>query len=260
LSKKKANIIFLQETYSTKEVEHYWNQQWSGGNILFSHGTNHSKGVAVLFKKNCDYEIKHCKIDQSGRAICLELGIQGHDIIIINVYYPCASKPKDQEALWDKVRNMISEIDNYDEKYIIMGGDFNFLMNLGLDRDGGNPSHNESVKRKINTFLNDFDLIDIWRIRNPYLRQFTWRQKNPLVQSRLDFWLISNNLQDIIKDTGINPAIGTDHSLITVKVQRTGSLIVPCVMMLIFPLYSIILLQNGLMIITQLGMIESGGS
>lgn len=43
--------------------------------------------------------------------------------------------------------------------------------------------------------------------------------KKPLVQSRLDFWLIPNKLQDVIKDTGIKPAISTDHSLIYLNMQ-----------------------------------------
>ena len=34
--------------------------------LFFSHGTNHSKGVAILFKGNVDYEVKQCNIDKNG--------------------------------------------------------------------------------------------------------------------------------------------------------------------------------------------------
>ena len=37
-----------------------------------------------------------------------------------------------------------------------------------------------------------YDLIDIWRVRNPDRKLFSWKQKNPLVQRRLDSWLISD--------------------------------------------------------------------
>ena len=50
--------------------------------------------------------------------------------------------------------------------------------------------------------------------RNPHLRQYTWRQKIPLIQSRLDLWLVRNSLQDGVTNTGIFPAIGTDHLLV----------------------------------------------
>ena len=37
LSKEKSNIIFLQETYSTPEVENIWKSLWRG-DIFFSQG------------------------------------------------------------------------------------------------------------------------------------------------------------------------------------------------------------------------------
>ena len=36
LSRKKADIILLQETYSTKEVEQFWPQKWKGNMVFFS--------------------------------------------------------------------------------------------------------------------------------------------------------------------------------------------------------------------------------
>jgi len=44
----------------------------------------------------------------------------------------------------------------------------------------------------------EYNLIDIWRIHNPDKRQFTWRQRTPIIQRRTDFWLISDELQDDI--------------------------------------------------------------
>ena len=218
LTRKNADIILLQEPYSTKEVERYWKQQWKG-KMVFSHGTNHSKGVTILFNEKLDFEIKYSIVNQNGRFIILNIEIQGHPVILTNVYFPCASKPRKQELMWDNFRKFISEIDNYDDKSLFLGGDFNVLMNIHLDRDGGNPRYDERVLQKIECFMDDFDLVDIWRARNPHTRQYTWRQTNPLIQSRLDLWLVSNKLQDMIVDTGISPAISTDHSLVFIKIK-----------------------------------------
>ena len=65
----------------------------------------------------------------------------------------------------------------------------------------------------------DFDLVDIWRIRNPTASRFTWRQKTPLEQRRLDYWLISDSLQDEIISVGIKASIKTDHSVITLSIS-----------------------------------------
>ena len=41
------------------------------------------------------------------------------------------------------------------------------------------------------------DLVDIWRLQNPESKQFTWSQKNPLIKRRLDYWLVSDSVQDL---------------------------------------------------------------
>ena len=39
----------------------------------------------------------------------------------------------------------------------------------------------------------ELDLVDIRRIRNPTVTRFTWRQKKPIIQRRLDYWLVSHD-------------------------------------------------------------------
>ena len=64
-----------------------------------------------------------------------------------------------------------------------------------------------------------FDLIDIWRIRNPDVKRFSWRQKNPAIQRRLDYWLITDSHQEEEKKVEIIPAIRSDHSAITLHIN-----------------------------------------
>ena len=61
--------------------------------------------------------------------------------------------------------------------------------------------------------------LDIWRIRNPEKRKFTWRQKKPFIQRRFDYWLTSDWLQDFIEETDIIPSsnLTTLPSLIHVQ-------------------------------------------
>ena len=51
------------------------------------------------------------------------------------------------------------------------------------------------------------DLIDIWRIWNPEKKQFTFSQRNPLIRRRLDFSLISTEIQDDVTITKVIPAV-----------------------------------------------------
>ena len=74
-----------------------------------------------------------------------------------------------------------------------------------------------------------YDLIDIWRIHHPEKKSFTWTQKKPFIRCRLDFWLISNAVQDNVSKTDIIPAIKSDHSAITLllTVQKNNHTVLP---------------------------------
>ena len=46
------------------------------------------------------------------------------------------------------------------------------------------------------------------------MKRFTWRQKTPIIQRRLDFWLVDNAMQEEIEQVDIVPSIKSDHSAI----------------------------------------------
>ena len=80
-------VTFLQETYSTPEIINEWKFQWRGEMIL-SHGSNHSRGVLVLFNEQLQYETKNTVIDGEGRYILLEMTIQESPFLLLNLYAP----------------------------------------------------------------------------------------------------------------------------------------------------------------------------
>ena len=63
--------------------------------------------------------------------------------------------------------------------------------------------------------MSENDLCDIYRIRNPEAKRFTWRRKSPFKQRRLDCFLVSDTLQENIKAVGFIPSVQSDHSAIT---------------------------------------------
>ena len=72
INKQNADIIFLQETHSTAEIE--WKYQWKG-DMFFSHGSNHSKGVLILTKNDLDFRAKKVTTDKNGRFITMNTEI-----------------------------------------------------------------------------------------------------------------------------------------------------------------------------------------
>ena len=184
LAKEKSDIIFLQETYSsTPGVENIWKSQWRG-DIFFSHGSEHSKGVIILLKEKFDCEVKVHREDEQGRFIILKGRIQTQQFVFVNIYAP--NKIKDQCVFFEEIKKQLDELELEENCEMIIGGDFNVILDADLDGTGGKPQVKESCKR-IDNLCSSFDLIDLWRIRNPDVKRFTWRQKNPIVQRRLDF-------------------------------------------------------------------------
>ena len=104
-----------------------------------------------------------------------------------------------------------------EEENIILGGDFNCPINSVLDKKGGILLPRKSVISTIDCLCDDLDLMDIWRVKNPTTKSFTWSQNSPMILCRLNYWLISNNLQDLVTTTDITPAIKTDHAAISIE-------------------------------------------
>ena len=74
IRRQKTNIAFLQETHSSKETENRWKNEW-GGKIYFSHGTNHSRGNAILIDKKLNHDFLDEVKDASGRIQMIKLQI-----------------------------------------------------------------------------------------------------------------------------------------------------------------------------------------
>ena len=104
---------------------------------------------------------------------------------------------QNQCCFYDNLNKNIEENIIEKDNRIVMGGDFNVTLKPVWDCSGGNQSKKTSAKF-IEDLCLDFGLIDIWRIRNPEIKRFTWRQKKPVIQRRLDFWSISDACQEDI--------------------------------------------------------------
>ena len=65
------------------------------------------------------------------------------------------------------------------------------------------------------------DLSDIFKIRHPDSRWFTWQRKTSFLQRRLDYFLVSDSLQESIEMIDIIPSVASNHSAIIFKLRST---------------------------------------
>ena len=100
---------------------------------------------------------------------------------------------------------------------MIFGGNFNVFFDANFEAQGGNPILKEkSVAKLIHINEESLGLCDIWRVRNLKKKRFIFRQRHNsgFLQRRLDYFLVSNILQESIKKTDILTSVSTDHSQI----------------------------------------------
>ena len=215
--KRKADIIFLQETHSTVITETQWKNEW-GAEIITSHGSSNARGVAILIKAGFDCSIHQQILDPMGRYIIVKAVIQDKTYVLINIYAP--NKDKDIINFFKNLFAVLQKENLESEENIIIGGDFNCPLNPELDKKGGVLLQRKSVTNCIECLQSQLDLVDIWRIKNPDIKSYTWSQKSPRIFCRLDYYLISNNLFDMVRSSEIIPAIRTDHDTIALEIGK----------------------------------------
>lgn len=191
------SVIFLQETYTTVKSENIFRYQWHG-DMLFSHGTSNSRGVAIAFRHSLEYKTLSIPVcDKNGRYIILYAEIQGSPYLLVNCYAPNAEQ--EQIKTFQEIHNHIKAMELNPDTNFIFGGDWNLVFDIEMDAIGKNRKLKSDSIYHLNKIMADFSLIDIWRVRNPSLRQFTWRRTAPNKQmSRLDFFLVSEELEHCV--------------------------------------------------------------
>ena len=74
LKNQKATLYCLQEIFPQEKDENIWSEEW-GGQILFAHGSEHSRGVFILLKSNAHLSLHIISIDPNGRYIIAKLKV-----------------------------------------------------------------------------------------------------------------------------------------------------------------------------------------
>lgn len=209
LRSKAFSIYLLQDTHFDSKLEKYICSE-RGYECYFASHSSRSRGVAVLFNNNFEFKVKKIIKDISGNFILLLVKMMEEDFLIVNVYGPNRDDPDFYIQLEGKIRNIGAE-------NLIMGGDWNLVPNFSLDCFKYKHDNNIKAREQVEHMMINLDVTDIWRDLNPELRRFTWRRSNPVQQSRLDFFLVSDLLSADILDADILPGYRTDHSLIVLS-------------------------------------------
>lgn len=216
--KFRTDFCFFQESHSLSSDVNFWKSQW-GNDAWFSHGSERSAGVAT-FKNVFSGTVLHSENDSLGHYTCLVVESDHCVFITVNVY-GYNTKPENDQLL-DSLESKINVwLSKYPNSFILIGGDFNVTLNNAIDRwpPGQNTIHNLRLKSLMETL----NVVDIWREKFPDDRSYTWSNRSGSRQSRIDFWLVSNNLPSEMISVNVLTTPLTDHRAIYISIQFSAS-------------------------------------
>ena len=103
---------------------------------------------------------------------------------------------------------------------------FTVFFNSNYKASGGNPALKKKSVSKLIQLLEKYNLIDIWRIRNPFSKRYTFRKNHFSVymQIRLDYIFVSNTLQESLQQTSILPSFCSEHSPVLVSYNKPNEI------------------------------------
>ena len=139
-------------------------------------------------------------------------------LLLVNLYNENVEHK--QVTLLKKLHDGLETYNDIFEFEIIIGGDWNFILDKKLDADGGNPLLKLSSIAELTKISEKFDLCDIFRIRHPDKRRFSFRQPTPRRLRRLDYFLISNSVQEYVTRSEILTSLSSDHSPVLISFDK----------------------------------------
>lgn len=200
LKYQKVDIAFLQETHFTIDLVDTLTVEFSDWSIYNAFGTSTSRGCSIsVHKKNKEHEIVDSFYCENGRFCVINIKVDLNTYTLVNVYAPNDRNPREKFF-----KNIYEFVNNRSVGMKIYGGDMNDTLKP-IDRISSN-NQREPVQSLSNLIKNQH-LCDIWRETNEHVKQFTWRRKNGKEKSRIDYWLVEENLIPLLQNTDIRPAL-----------------------------------------------------
>ncbi len=208
LKNKKLSIYCISDFHCTNALHDQYIKEW-GSNIILCEGKSDSRGVAILFSKDLDYELFDTQVDCDGNFVILDLKVYDCRFTLVAIYGPNKDKP----SFFHEICNKVQAIQN---SSIIICGDWNVVLDYEIDTKGYLHQNNPRAREAVMQMMESLELYDVWRDQNENQKKYTW-VRNKRQMARLDYFLITSDWITRTSKTDISPGYRSDHSLITIK-------------------------------------------
>ena len=115
-------------------------------------------------------------------------------------------------------RELQNKIDFIGNDTVLLGGDWNVALQYDIDTYNYRGRNNVKANQEIHNMMQTLDLLDVWREFHVDSRRYTWFGPYNK-RSRLDYFLVSSDMQNCISRADIDIAYKSDHSPVYIEIE-----------------------------------------
>lgn len=233
---QRYDIILLQETHCASTAEaSYWSRMWSSSSLrdkqkaLLTTYSSTSVGAGILVNPKSQIEINSSHIDPLGRwcaahvTYATQAGLP-HKLLLVSLYAP--NSGTERSAFYTELTALpfLDPSSIAADVHVVIGGDFNCILDPNLDKLGGNPDTGMGGSAEADYLCLLHGTTDALRYESPYDKHFTWRNHDASVATRIDRIHIPDDWSSFAKSVilPITPTI-SDHALVSVSIDLSST-------------------------------------
>ncbi len=164
--------------------------------------------MLILVNRKLNLTIEHLGSDEKGIFVFIRCKIYNKRLALVSIY---GTNETDSAFLTQISKTLLEQIDCP----LVVGGDFNAVVNPALDKSQSDTTANPSSK--LLKFITELNLIDLWRIQNTKSKDFTFFLIDKTF-SRIDYIFLSPSLISSNSSISILPILLSDHSAVLCSV------------------------------------------
>jgi len=105
---------------------------------------------------------------------------------------------------------------------LIIGGDWNVTLEA-IDKKGGIQWKPTACRNQIIGLMNELDLVDTLREKNPNKKCYTYEASARNIKSRIDFFLVAKSISHRVSKVDIKTSIAPDHKTVKLCLKLSNS-------------------------------------
>ena len=207
---RNTDIMFIQEIHWTMTDYTKIREDWNIVTIIAGNSSS-ARGTASLLNKTFEYKLHDTVIDINGRYVIIDIEIALLGRITLGSIYA----PNEQiETFIDELFEKINTLNNV---FHIIGGVWNMIQDFNLDTYNYEKWNNKKASEHLGKKKTEFELVDIWRIKNTKTKRFSWWKNTPRKAGRLDYFLVTEQLISTVGKVEKPSPYKSDHGTIAME-------------------------------------------